>query len=74
MTRAGFDVLSVTYERGEDLYGASKLELEQRLTALAGLRLEESKEEVDWLADFAKSCEWFELQIMSCFILMRELI
>ena len=47
-------MLSATYERGEDLYGASKLELEQSLTALAGIMLEESKEEV---ADFAKNCE-----------------
>ena len=53
LTRAGFDVLSATYERGEDLYGASKLELEQSLIALAGIMLEESKE----VADFAKNCE-----------------
>ncbi|EDR04746.1 uncharacterized protein LACBIDRAFT_330354, partial [Laccaria bicolor S238N-H82] len=78
LTRAGFDMLPATYERifstcralvidykrGEDLYGALKLELEQSLTALAGIMIEEPKEEIDWLAGFAKHCEWFESQIV----------
>ncbi|KIJ95335.1 hypothetical protein K443DRAFT_51912, partial [Laccaria amethystina LaAM-08-1] len=77
LTRASFDVLPATYERifsncralvidykrGEDLYGALKLELEQSLTALARIIIEESKEEIDWLANFAEHCEWFESQI-----------
>ena len=91
MTRAGFNLLPATYERifsncgalvidykrGEDLYDTLKLELEQSLTALAGIMVEESKKEVDWLADFWKHCEWFESQIVFISyreILMRELV
>ena len=33
--------------------------------------IEESKEEVDWLVDFAKHCEWFESHIVSCFYLVQ---
>jgi hypothetical protein len=86
LTRAGFDVLPATYERifsncraliidykrGEDLYGALKLELEQSLTALAGIMIEESKEEIDWLANFAEHCEWFESQIVSCLYFVQK--
>lgn len=73
LTRAGFDMLPATYERifsncralvidyGEDLHGALKLELEQSL-----IMIEESKEEIYWLADFVEHCEWFESQIVSC--------
>jgi cullin-4 len=93
LTRADFDMLPATYERifsscralvidykrGEDLYGALKLELEHSLTDLAGILIKGSKEEIDWLADFAAHCEWFESQIVSCLyfvqnILMRELV
>ena len=56
--------LVIDYKRGEDLY---ELELEQSLIALAGIMIEESKEEVDWLSDFGKHCEWFESQIVGCF-------
>ena len=42
--------LVIDYKRGEDLYGALKLELEQSLTALAGIMMiEDSKEEIDWI-------------------------
>jgi len=47
--------LVIDYKRGEDLYGALKLELEQSFTALAGIMIEEPKEESDWLADFAEN-------------------
>ena len=46
--------LVIDYKRGKDIYGALKLELEQSLTALAGIMIEEPKEESDWLADFAE--------------------
>lgn len=78
LTKDPTDFLPTTYERiyagcrsivyvsnkGEGLYDALKLELEQCAGRLAGELLRKMAKSMEWITAFVEICTWFEKQVV----------
>ena len=50
--------------RGEDVYNALKMELEQSIGRLSSELLDSDEEDTTWIASFNAAFKWFESQIV----------